>query len=394
MRSLFLVLCVAGVALADGDAKLDEAKRDFDAGKAAYEAGQYDVAVTAFEQAYAAVPKPPIVFSLAQSYRKLGLERKDPTLLKKASAKYDEYIKAVPSGGRHDDAVDNKAQVEANLMAMVQAGITAPTVAPATQQKTMIMVYTDTQGATATATVDGQPAAAMPLTREVAAGPHKIHVEAPGFFPADITGTAGDSTLTPIPIELKEQPSALTLRGTTGVDLTIDSRPLGVTSHVDGLAPGKHIVVVQKRGHHPLARELNLERGKTMTLDANLDRTGQRTASYWVFGAAGALAIAGGVTTLLAYSDQSQAEDILTKMKTMNLTDTERAHYTTLVSQRNMMNLASASLYGGAAVVGVTALLLYLVDSPRVEMPQENDNNQIVPTVTPTEMGASFSHRF
>ncbi len=64
--------------------KVAQARKFFDAGRMAYESGQYLAAATAFEQAYVVTPLPPIAFSMAQAYRKRYFEDRDPAKLKRA----------------------------------------------------------------------------------------------------------------------------------------------------------------------------------------------------------------------------------------------------------------------------------------------------------------------
>ncbi len=73
MTPLVLALALAGAST------FDEAKTVFEAGQQAFEAGEFAAAAAAFEQALAMIPgpgprgdpRPAIVFSMAQAYRRL-----------------------------------------------------------------------------------------------------------------------------------------------------------------------------------------------------------------------------------------------------------------------------------------------------------------------------------
>ena len=70
-RSLLSAVVVAALFFgADASAQdIDEAKKLFSAGAAAYASGQFSAAIQAFEAANKIVSKPAIVFSVAQAHR-------------------------------------------------------------------------------------------------------------------------------------------------------------------------------------------------------------------------------------------------------------------------------------------------------------------------------------
>ena len=67
---VLLLLSVASPTVARGGGATLEARQYFDAGAAAYAAGDYQAAIQAFDAAYALKPLPEIAFSLAQAERR------------------------------------------------------------------------------------------------------------------------------------------------------------------------------------------------------------------------------------------------------------------------------------------------------------------------------------
>ena len=98
--------------LPDEAPDLVRAKELFDAGAREYEAGRYDGAIQAFEQAYKLAPRDGIVFSIAQAHRRQYTKTRDKHHLVQAVALYKEYIDKVKSGGRVADAVKALGDIE------------------------------------------------------------------------------------------------------------------------------------------------------------------------------------------------------------------------------------------------------------------------------------------
>jgi tetratricopeptide (TPR) repeat protein len=111
MRALAAALCVCiGVATADEPSSEKARARDlFKSGETAYQAGQYDKAIHDYNEAFALVPLPLLLFDLGQAHRMKG-ERE------KAIAHYRKYLDVDPNGRGADEARTHldefKAQIE------------------------------------------------------------------------------------------------------------------------------------------------------------------------------------------------------------------------------------------------------------------------------------------
>jgi hypothetical protein len=395
---LALLLIITASAPARGEDTVEEARRYFEAGKQAYENGQYLVAATAFEEAFRLSPRPPVMFSMAQAYRRQYFVDRDPAKLKRALDLYKQYIVEVPQGGRRDDAVQYIGELEPMLarieeeqkkkgMGPVQA------MTPAASDATQIMVSSRTKGATAS--LDGDKPGEVPMIREVKPGKHTIAVSADGYFPEEVEGVAVEGRLVVVEVNLKEQPAKLQVRGTDGAEVSVDGRPIGTVPFARAveLPAGRHFIAVAKRGHHPMTREVQLKRGQELSIDAPLERTSQRAISYWVFGAGGLALIGGGISTGLAYSHQSKAQDVLDQRGQGQITQDQLDEYNRQRDKRDEAVSASYVMYGSAAVLVATGALLYFVDNPRVEAPPPG-MGAVAPVAGAGYVGAVWSGTF
>jgi hypothetical protein len=390
MRKLIaLFLLVGSAAVADEKDNVEQAKSYFEAGKVAYEATDYMTAIRSFDLALRAIPKPPIKFSLAQAYRKQFYVDRDAAKLKQAVRLYREYLDEVKTGGRRDDAVQYLGELQPQLDRLeAQRPISMQPAMPPPATQLMVM----SRAVGAMMTVDGGSLEKVPQTKDVKPGEHKIHVEAPGYDPEDVVGLAVDGRLVVVEAILKEQPARIDLKTDSGADVQLDGRSVPFAAGIATRA-GRHFLTVTERGHHPFSKEVTLQHGEVMKLDADLQSTSQRKISGWVLGGAGVLAVGGAVTTVLALIAQGNAQSYLDKQKTMNLTLDDLNDYNTQKSRRDQMVMASGFLYGGAVVLGVTGLLLRFVDNPRVEAGPAGGGT-IQPVVTPEEVGMAYTRRF
>ena len=274
-------------------APVEQAKMYFSAGQQAYEARQYLVAATAFEQAYELSPQPAILFSTAQAYRLHFLIARRPEHLEKAIGLYREYLVRAPAGSRRTDAAEHLATLEIRL-AQLGGTKVAPSLAEA--RPTQIMIASRTPGAQASVgDSDLQP---VPVVKNVSPGPHRVRVERDGFFPEEAEVTAVEGRLVVRDILLTERPGRLTVSTETGAEVLVDGRPMGEAplGRALLLPSGRHLVVVRALGKRTSIHDIVLERGKETYLHVLLEETGQRTLSYWVLGT-GAAAFAASIGT-------------------------------------------------------------------------------------------------
>jgi hypothetical protein len=364
------------VSAAEDKEKVERARKYFEAGKQAYDAGMFGGAASAFEEAYHLSPRPQIAFSLAQAYRRQYSVDHDPATLKKAVEYLQGYVKDVPQGGRRSDALQFLADLEP-LIRRAEEDMKNKSVMVASVKKpdpTQIMVSSRTQGAFAR--IDGGENGEVPLLREVTPGKHKIHMEAVGYFPEDVEELAVDNRLVVVELSLHEKPARIALNAPSGADIQVNGRPIGTTplARPIEVAPGSNFLAITSRGAYAYTRELSLTHDQEVSLDVDLETTRQRQIAYGVLGV-GAVTIATGVvTTVVALLAQKSARDIDNSINqrihsNMNVAASDITSFDDDLHRRDRFVTVSEVLYGAGLGVVVVGALLYMIDTPRVEEP-------------------------
>jgi tetratricopeptide (TPR) repeat protein len=359
--SIAALLATTTLAAA-GETEIEQAKTYFNAGRTAYEAGLYEAAISAFEEAYRLAPRPPVLFSLAQAYRQQYLSDRDPGRLSRAIDLFRQYLDQMPKGGRRDHARQHLADLEKEL----KVGPLPKAPPRPTETKTQLMVTSRTAGALAS--VDDDEPVEVPVMRDLPAGPHKVRVDADGHIGEELVAVAVEGRLVVTEVNLREKPAAIALRAPEGSEIVVDGRVLGEAPMPPiEVSSGRHVIAVLEPGRYGWARELELGRGENIEVEANLETTHQRTISYLFLGTS-ALATAGAVITgVIALGAQRKANDLDDKrLSRQGLTAEDLEDYQSARARRNTLAPTSAALFAGGVASGVTGLLLYLLDSPRV----------------------------
>jgi hypothetical protein len=380
---------VAPAAAAGSDAaQIEQAKMLFSAGAQAYEAGRFGTAVQAFQQAYALAPRPAILFSMAQAERKSYYVDKRPQDLRNAITHYHAYLDQVPTGGRRGDAADALAELEPIAARLSPSEGSAGPATPPAEQKTRIMVTSQTSGAKAA--LDAGAPEDVPLIQEVTPGKHHVRVWADGYFDEERDALAAQGSLAAIDVPLREKPALLAVALDTTASIAVDGRPVATTPLAQPieLPSGTHVVTLTKNGYKAFSREVTLAHGGSTRIDAKLQQSGQRTAAWIVFGTAGAAAIAGGVFTGLALIEQSDAQSISDTMHQRTITGSDLASYNSDVSARDRWRTVAIASFGAAAGLLLVGGVLYFFDQPHVEAgPPPNESPRPAPRKEPTEIG-------
>jgi hypothetical protein len=212
-----------------------------------------------------------------------------------------------------------------------------------------------------------------------------------------VEGVAVEGRFIVVEVNLEPRPAQIGIDAAAGAEISIDGKPVGEAplGRALELPAGSHQVLVLARGHRASSQDVTLGRGEKKSVTVKLDKTGQRKASYVVLGLAGAAAIAGGVTTLLAFSAQSDAQDIESKIDHgMNITPAEVASHADAVDRRDRYQSASYVLYGSAFVIATTGLFLYLVDQPHAEATPGATGPIVAPSIQKDQFTVSLVTRF
>jgi tetratricopeptide (TPR) repeat protein len=395
LASALAVMSNGALAADTAEAK---AKALFDVGGRAYDNGEFDVALQAFEQAHAIYPKDSLLFSMAQAHRRLFAETKDARSRDEALRLFREYLAKVKTGAR---------RVEANkLVGELEATVAATATQTESRKKTRLFVASSTPGITVT--VDGGAATPANRTIEVSPGKHKVTLAAAGFVEQKLEIDVAADEVLPLSRDLVEKPAKLEIDTTGGASLSVDGRFVGdapLRAPLE-LSAGEHFVSVELDGHQTRTKLITTQRGKQEALDLSLTPTTQRMLSYAFLGTASATAVAAGVFTGLAIVAQSDANAILDKQASSGLDDGDLATYRDARAQRDRFVLGAGISGGVAGGLLVTGVVLYLADpAERAVPPRANEpagkpappaieGLSVVPVVSPDVAGVIAGLRF
>jgi hypothetical protein len=364
--AMMLMAVVPTTVMAQQAEDVERAKASFKAGATAYAAGEYLAAIQALEAAYALTPIPAIAFSLAQAERKQYFVAHEREHLDRAIALFRRYVEQTPTGGRRADALDALSQLES--IAATQAGGAARAAgASDPTRRTRLMITSEAPGARIS--LDGGPAVASPLIREVEPGKHRVEVTADGYFPEQHEIGAVASELIPDVVTLRERPSALVLSTPAGAEIYLDgafARRGGEQITLE-LPSGAHRLAVAEKGHQAVSREVDLLPGKSESLRFTLEPTRQRRVAMALFvGSAAALAT-GVVFGALTLRAEQQAKDFLSAQAQGNVSREQLSEYDEDVANRNRYRIATGVSLASAVGLGTTAFFLFELDQPSSE---------------------------
>ncbi len=380
-----------GAAAPDGDV-VSQARRYFEAGKQAYDAGRYGGAIAAFSESYRLAPRTGTVFSLAQAYRLDYFQSREVKKLKRAIDLYQQYLREEREGARRGDASEHLAAIEPLWAALTDADRRkASELEPARAQPTQLMVSSQTAGAVVA--LDGAAAVAVPLVAEVKPGRHTLRVEAPGHFAQDIEQIAVEGRLVMVDARLEAMPGRLVLDVPGGAEVRVGATTVGEGPIAEPIAlpAGRYRVTVSQLGRHPQTREVTLERAGTTALAVELETTTQRYVAYGVLGAAALFAGGGVATTLGAFGEERRAQALADRRLSGEVLTLEEARdYDRAVGRREGLRSVSIGLYGVSLAAAVAGVLLYALDHPR---PQDAGGLELQPLVGPGVAGVGLSGR-
>jgi TPR repeat protein len=372
---------------ADGGDDTARARSLFDAGARAYESGQFEAAIQAFEQAYAISPREGLLFSLAQAHRKQHAVTRDPQNLRAAVDHYRKYLAQVKEGARRKDAAEALEQLEPQLAST--GGGTA--VAPSTKRATIVQISSNTQSATVA--LDDAPPAPAPLTRQVSPGVHKVRISAPGYYDDEQTIEALEGQFLPFSYPLRARLAKLVLTGEDGADVSVDGRYVGTTPLVAPLEleAGRHFISAADNGHRPFSAQIVAGRGDTQTLDVEMESTGQRTAAWIVMISGVTIAASGAAFGVIALAREGDAEDVLDRAATEQVPPSDVVAYESARVDRDGFAIASVATLAGGGIVTLVGVGLYLFDEPAPVAPPADSGPRSpstdAPLGAPLELG-------
>jgi tetratricopeptide (TPR) repeat protein len=351
------------VALGAGESTAS-AKHLYEAGAQAYDDGRYLLAIDAFEESQKLQPRAVTAFALAQALRFQYFIDGSTQKLERAIEMYRAYLSLEPTGSRMEHAGQHLATLVPILERLKREGAAAA--APKPQPKTLLIVACRTKGCTAR--IDSGPPEPAPAPFQTTPGVHKIEVEAPQHVALSQDAVAVADTVVAIEVKLEPQPGHVEVKAPRGAEVSVDGRSAGVSPLAAPLElkPGRHVVAVSASGRRTFVRDVQLDIGQALLLDAaELELTTQRWFAYAATGAAAGLLI--GAATLLAFAGAREDDAGVYDRKLgmmMALTTDEARDYRQLLVERD--ELVRAGLITGTVAVAaaVVALVLWLTDRP------------------------------
>ena len=354
------------------DSSLAQAREYFQAGAQAYALGEYETAIQAFEQAYQLVPRPAVLFSMAQAERKQYFLDHRPEHLTRAIALYKQYLAQESQPARKSDAVQSLSELEplasktlpTDLGPKTESLVVQPVPAP-----TRMMVTA--QASDAVISLDNQAPVHAPLIREVEPGEHVVHASAGGYADAERKVVAVKGALVTVDIVQTELPAKLVIDARDGAVLSIDGRIQGECPFPKPieLAAGSHLITLTLSGYVGYSHEQVLARGKTAVIKAPMARTLQRTSALIMLGAAASAVTTGVVIGYFALDQESSARSFLDARGHQELTATELAQYNSNKDDRNRLRSGALVSFGLGAGLAMGGALLVALDHNNAEAP-------------------------
>jgi hypothetical protein len=264
-RALLLATALLLARAADADPDPDsEARRLFDVGNKAYDAGRYEDALKDYQQAFALVPRPNLLFNIAKTFQQLGDETD-------AWAAYHDFLDNAETTNPHfSEAEEAMHSLEPKVLVDLD-------------------VNTTPHGAAVFLDDEPKPRAVTPATLKIPPGAHRLVFRLEGYraeperFDINI-GDKGDISATLIRL------GHLHIDGGPGSTVRLPDVPGAdaLPSPVDiDLAPGNYIAWITRPGSEDVEIEPNVKSGETTTKTVTLRAQG--TAPLEVDGPAGAL---------------------------------------------------------------------------------------------------------
>jgi hypothetical protein len=211
-------------------------------------------------------------------------------------------------------------------------------------------------------TIDGKEVERN-TTVEVAPGERVVAARAEGYYPEERRIRVGNG-LSPVPFELKPRPATLSIKSQPDARITVDGRSVLLRGMSTEVPAGTRWTTVSARGRRPVSREVTLEPGKQLTLDAPLQPTTQRRAVRWVAVGGGALLAGAIATTVVALAADFSAADL---RDGASLSMAEAADYERYRDRRNQLRVTSVLLGGAALVTAGIAVAMYYLDEPSAD---------------------------
>ncbi|MFO0546774.1 MAG: PEGA domain-containing protein [Polyangiaceae bacterium] len=375
--------------------KVAKAKELFEAGGRAYDRGQYTVALQAFQQAYDIVPRNGLLFSIAQSHRKLYGDTGDQRHREEALRLYRKYLDIVKTGGRRSAVLEAVAQLEASYASdppkSTPSNPTTPQPTPVVEaRKTGIYVTSAIPGLKIS--IDGGAPLDASQAIELKPGSYTARLLAEGYETYETKVEVQDGLLSPVAGDPKPLPGKITVQTDSGADVSVDglvvaTAPLSLPLSIP---PGEHTISAQLLGHETRSAPIVVSRGADVDVPLDLPETRQRVAAQGVLGAAAGIAGVSIGLGVAAWVRQNAADAVLDASYSRLLTNADLKTYKSARADRDQLRAAAFVAGGVSGLAAIIGLGLFLVDPPaRPEITPKSSTPDTQPTPnTPDDLAA------
>lgn len=365
-----------------------QARAFFEIGAQAYEVGDYAAALAAFQEAYARARRPGLLFSIAQTYRRMFFTTQQADALARAIEHYRKYL---ATGDRV-----RRAEAERALEQLVPLSgrdqARQGELSRDTKAGGKLMIASSTPGAVLR--VDGELAPRLPYVAEVAPGTHKLTLSAPGFRTHERELPVPEGTAFGLDLALEELPGTLTLRGEAQTQVWVDGRLVGALPLPPlTLKAGPHQISGLKSGHRPATDNIKIERGGSRQWALRLVHTTQRDLAIGLLWGGCAAVLASVVTVVFAFERQSHAAELERRRTEGTATASDLDDFNSSLTARDRLRDATIGLAG----VGLASLLLgaalFIFDNAEVPplLDRSSGPGRPAPKALPTELIAGPS---
>ncbi len=363
------------------------------AATAARQLGDYRFAIHALKQAHDIAPDNAHFLSIAKAYRQAYRRDRRAYDLTQALAYYDSYWRAARADERTARIAQTRLQLEAAVRAVVVDDDAMAHAAAAEMRQTRLAITSQALGAVAR--IDGGKPRALPLFATIAPGKHRLVVSARGYETKKRKLTAVRGHVHAIPVTLAPKPARLTIAAPAGAAIFVDGDRVGMTPLDEPLElePGAHRIAVTMTGYHAYRKRMDLERGKSASIEVDLPITQQRIGAATLLGG-GSLGLAMGVVFgVVAVVDHRAAANL--RSGALGPLDASRqVEHDALIARRDDFRVGSAVAAGFGLGLFLVGGALFILDEPVVPGPDEQTSLTWAPTLSPTHAGGSLLLRF
>jgi tetratricopeptide (TPR) repeat protein len=317
-----------------------DARAWFEQGVKAYEEGRYTAALAALQEAHRLTPRPGLLFSIAQAFRRIHEETGDLSAQRDAIAHYTRYLDESPEGERSGEARSRLAQLESTSSASKLV---------AASGKLLLSINV----AAARVELDGV-ALSSPYESSVTPGRHHLTIAADGYEAQARDVEVKEGASVAIEVQLRPLTSLLEITGNSGAVLLVDGQRVATFPMPPlRIRAGRHTLKVMQDGHHGVSQKVDLQPGESRHLHLSGAATARRVGSWLLIGAGSAAIVAAGALGYVALRHEEDA-------RALQSVRGAQLDFGTALSARDRFRTAAilSAGIGASSVVGGTISLL------------------------------------